>query len=58
MTKQCYFCNKVIRLDSLYCTYCGNKDITKDDKSIARLEHMNTTKIQNKGSLFTKCLSF
>ena len=26
-------------------------NITKDAKSIARLEHMNTTKIQNKGSL-------
>ena len=27
-------------------------NITKDAKSIARLEHMNTTKIQNKVSLF------
>tara|TARA_B100001245_G_scaffold226879_1_gene202741 strand:- start:854 stop:1009 length:156 start_codon:yes stop_codon:yes gene_type:complete len=31
MTKQCYFCNKAIELDSLYCTFCGNKDITKDE---------------------------
>jgi len=31
MTKQCYFCNKIIRLDSLYCNYCGNKDITEDE---------------------------
>ncbi len=31
MTKQCYFCNKVIGTDSLYCTYCGNKDITEDE---------------------------
>ena len=31
MTKQCYFCNKVIGSDSLYCTYCGNKDITEDE---------------------------
>ena len=31
MSKQCYFCNKAIELDSLYCTFCGNKDITKDE---------------------------
>ena len=31
MTKQCYFCNKVIGLDSVYCSYCGNKDITEDE---------------------------
>ena len=31
MTKQCYFCNKAIELDSLHCTFCGNKDITKDE---------------------------
>ena len=31
MSKQCYFCNKAIELDSLYCAFCGNKDITKDE---------------------------
>ena len=31
MTKQCYFCNKAIELDYLYCAFCGNKDITKDE---------------------------
>ena len=31
MSKQCYFCNKAIELDYLYCAFCGNKDITKDE---------------------------
>ena len=31
MSKQCYSCNKAIELDSLYCAFCGNKDITKDE---------------------------
>ena len=31
MSKQCYFCNKAIELDYLYCVFCGNKDITKDE---------------------------
>ena len=31
MSKQCYFCNKAIELDYLYCAFCVNKYITKDE---------------------------
>ena len=48
MSKQCYFCNKAIELDSLYCTFCGNKDITKDE--IADIEiYLKRNKEAKKG---------
>ena len=48
MSKQCYFCNKAIELDSLYCAFCGNKDITKDE--IADIEiYLNRKEQAKKG---------